>query len=152
MRDYLDDFRKIAIYSVVVLILFIIILTIIGLIISVFNLLFVEPLHIEDRQELLTFLGDILFVVIAVELLDTLLLYIRKHKLFPELILLVVLTAVAREVLVTDIAHSDPILLFGLSAILIAVAISYFLVAKVSLRKNFEREGAEKNIGRNKNG
>ncbi len=132
MRDYLEDFRKVVIFSVIVMIAFITILTLIGLAISLFNILFVDQIHIEDREDFLTFIGNFLIVVIAVELLDTLVLYIRKHKLFPELILLVVLTAVAREVLVTDIAHTDPLLLVGIGIVLIAVAGAYYLIKRAA--------------------
>jgi uncharacterized membrane protein (DUF373 family) len=132
MRDYLEDFRKIVIYTVIVMIAFVVALTLVGLIISLYNVLFVDAIHLEDRQDFLTFIGNFLIVVIAVELLDTLVLYIRKHKLFPELILLVVLTAVAREVLVTDVAHVDPLLLVGIGAVLIAVAGAYYLIKRAA--------------------
>jgi uncharacterized membrane protein (DUF373 family) len=132
MRDYLEDFRKVVVYTVIVMIAFVIVLTLIGLIISMYNLLFVDKIPIEDRQDFLTFIGNFLIVVISVELLDTLYLYIKKHKLFPELILLVVLTAVAREVLVTDVAHTDPILLIGIGIVLIAIAASYYLVKRAA--------------------
>jgi uncharacterized membrane protein (DUF373 family) len=132
MRDLLECFRKVAIYLVIVMIAFVIALTLIGLIISLYNVLFVDAIRIEDREDFLTFLGNFLIVVIAVELMDTLVLYIRKHKLFPELILLVVLTAVGREVLVTDIAHVDPLLLMGIGVVLIAVAGAYYFIKRAA--------------------
>jgi uncharacterized membrane protein (DUF373 family) len=132
MRDYLEDFRKIVIYAIIVMIAFVVALTLLGLVISLYNVVFVDPIRIEDRQDYLTFLGNFLIVVIAVELLDTLVLYIRKHKLFPELILLVVLTAVGREVLVTDVAHVDPLLLVGIGVVLIAVAGAYYLIKRAA--------------------
>ncbi len=132
MRDYLEDFKKVVIYSIIVMIAFTIFLTLIGLVVSFYNVVFVEPYLIQDKQDFLTFIGNFLVVVIAVELLDTLVLYVRKHKLFPELILLVVLTAVAREVLITDITHVDPFLLVGIGAILIAVAGAYYLIKRAA--------------------
>ena len=132
MRDYLEDFKKVVIYSIIVMIAFTIFLTLIGLVVSFYNVVFVEPYLIQDKQDFLMFIGNFLVVVIAVELLDTLVLYVRKHKLFPELILLVVLTAVAREVLITDITHVDPFLLVGIGAILIAVAGAYYLIKRAA--------------------
>jgi uncharacterized membrane protein (DUF373 family) len=132
MRDYLEDFRKVAIYSVIVMIAFVTVLTIIGLIISFYYILFAQDIDLENRQDSLTIIGNFLVVVIAVELLDTLILYVRKNKLFPELILLVVLTAVGREVLVTDLAHVDPLLLIGVGVVLVAVAGSYYLVKRAA--------------------
>jgi uncharacterized membrane protein (DUF373 family) len=132
MRDYLEDFRKVVIYSVIVMIAFVTILTIIGLILSFYNVLFAQDIDLENRQDFLTIIGNFLVVVIAVELLDTLILYIKKNKLFPELILLVVLTAVGREVLVTDLAHVDPLLLIGVGVVLVAVSGSYYLVKRAA--------------------
>lgn len=130
VRNYLEDFKKVAIYSIIVMIAIVIALSIIGLIIELLYSFFVDPVPLEDRADFLTFIGNFLVVVIAVELLDTLVLYIQKHKLFPELILMVVLTAVAREVLVTDPVHADPMLLTGIGAILIAIAGSYYLIRR----------------------
>jgi uncharacterized membrane protein (DUF373 family) len=132
MRDYLEDFRKIVIYSVVVMIAFVIALSLLGLLVQLYNTLFVNPIPIEDRQDYLTYIGNFLIVVISVELLDTLVLYIKRHKLFPELILLVVLTAVAREVLVTDVSHADPWLLASIGVLIIAIAIAYYLVKRAA--------------------
>jgi uncharacterized membrane protein (DUF373 family) len=132
MRDYLEDFRKVVIYSVIVMIAFVTILTIFGLILSFYNVLFAQDIDLENRQDFLTIIGNFLVVVIAVELLDTLILYIKKNKLFPELILLVVLTAVGREVLVTDLAHVDPLLLIGVGVVLVAVSGSYYLVKRAA--------------------
>jgi hypothetical protein len=46
-RDYLEDLRKVAIYSVIVMIAFIIVLTIFGLVVSIYDLLFVDLISIE---------------------------------------------------------------------------------------------------------
>jgi uncharacterized membrane protein (DUF373 family) len=132
MRDYLEDFRKLVIYSIIVMIAFVIALSVFGLLYSLYDVLFVDPVPIQDRQDYLTYIGNFLIVVIAVELLDTLVLYIRRHKLFPELILLVVLTAVAREVLVTDVAHTDPFLLASVGALIITIAGAYYLVKRAA--------------------
>lgn len=71
-------------------------------------------------------------MVISVELLDTLVLYIRKHRLFPELILLVVLTTVAQDVMVTDAVKSDTILLTGIGVVLFALARAYYLIRRAA--------------------
>jgi uncharacterized membrane protein (DUF373 family) len=131
----------VAIFSVIAMIAFITALTLIGLAISLFEAFFVQQVEIQSKQDILTFIGDFLVVVIEIELLDTLLLYVRKHTLFPELILMVVLAAVAREVLVTDLTHIEPSLLMAIGAILIAIAGAYYLIRRAAWEARVKGEG-----------
>lgn len=130
MRDYLETFMTGAIYVVIVMIAVMIVFTIVVLIASILNTIVTQEVNIQNKQDLLTIIGNFLVVVIAVELMDTLIMYIRKQTLFPELILIVVLSAVAREVLVTDLVHADPLLLTGIGVIIIAIAGAYYLLRR----------------------
>lgn len=123
---------------------FVIVLTVIFLVLSLYQTFFVQSVNLENKQDLLTFIGNFLVVVIAVELLDTLVLYVQKHKLFPELILMVVLAAVAREVLVTDLIHVDPLLLMGIGVLLISIAGAYYLIRRAAweAQTRGEQEGS----------
>lgn len=130
MRDYLEEFMRVAIYAVIVMVAVVIIFTIIVLVVSIFNILITEQVNVENKQDILAIIGNLLVVVIAVEVMETLVLYIRKHAFFSHLLLIVALTAVAREVLVTDLVHVDPLVLVGLGVIIIAIAVAYYLIRR----------------------
>lgn len=130
MHDYLEDFMRVAIYAVIAMVAVVIVFTIIVLVVSMINILITAQVDIENKQDILAIIGNFLVVVIAVEVMETLVLFIRKHAFFPELILIVALTAVAREVLVTDLVHVDPLLLVGIGVIIIAIAGAYYLIRR----------------------
>ena len=78
---------------------------------------------------LIKILGDLLTVLIALEVLQNVTSYLRKHVIQIELVLVTALTAVARKVIVLPAgSENKPQLLIGLGIASIALAGSYRLV------------------------
>lgn len=69
-------------------------------------------------------------VLIAIELIDTFNVYIKEHSIKVQSILLIGLIAIGRKLLVLDIGHSDGLTNIGLAAIIIALALGYYLVKR----------------------
>jgi uncharacterized membrane protein (DUF373 family) len=72
--------------------------------------------------------GGILIVLLGLELMETLKTYFREHHIRVEVILVVAIIAVGRHIIKLDFEHVPGSLLFGLSALMIALAAGYFLV------------------------
>jgi len=72
--------------------------------------------------------GGILIVLLGLELMETLKTYFREHHIRVEVILVVAIIAVGRHIIKLDFEHVPVSLLFGLSALMIALAAGYFLV------------------------
>lgn len=87
----------------------------------------------ELQQAALRAFSGILLVLLGLELLDTVKVYFREHTVRVEVILLVGLIAMGRHVLEIDLHHIEPLILFGFSSLLLALAISYFLVKRAQL-------------------
>lgn len=84
-------------------------------------------------DDLIKVLGDLLTVLIALEVLQNITSYLRRHVVQIELVLVTALTAVARKVIVLPTgAENKPQLLFGLGAASISLAASYWLVRRSS--------------------
>jgi uncharacterized membrane protein (DUF373 family) len=82
---------------------------------------------------LIRILGDLLTVLIALEVLQNITSYLRRHVVQIELVLVTALTAVARKVIVLPKAAEDkPQLLVGLGVSAIALAGAYWLVKRSS--------------------
>lgn len=82
---------------------------------------------------LIKILGDLLTVLIALEVLQNVTSYLRKHVIQIELVLVTALTAVARKVIVLPAgSENKPQLLIGLGIASIALAGSYWLVKRSS--------------------
>ncbi len=84
-------------------------------------------------MDFIKILGDLLTVLIALEVLQNVTSYLRKHVIQIELVLVTALTAVARKVIVLPAgSENKPQLLIGLGVASIALAGSYWLVKRSS--------------------
>ena len=80
---------------------------------------------------LIRILGDLLTVLIALEVLQNITSYLRRHVVQIELVLVTALTAVARKVIVLPAgSENKPQLLIGLGISSIALAGAYWLVRR----------------------
>ncbi len=87
-------------------------------------------------------LGDLLTLLIALEVMQNITSYLRRHVVQIELVLLTAMTAVARKVIVLPPgAESKPELLAGLGVAVLALAAAYWLVRSHSLSRPPARTG-----------
>ena len=85
---------------------------------------------VEDK--LIRVLGDLLNILIAVEVLQNITSYLRRNVVQIELVLITAMTAVARKVIVLPPgAESKPQLLAGLGVAVLALAAAYWLVCRI---------------------
>lgn len=102
----------------------------IDVIYSLAKYLLLPPINLQIN-ELLSFFGSILLVLIGVELLETFKNF-KQDKTFNVLIaLLVALIAISRKVIIMEI-EGDPneMELIGLSALIVALSLGYYLINK----------------------
>lgn len=93
-------------------------------------------------SQLTKVLGDLLNLLIAVEVLQNITSYLRRHVVQIELVLLTAMTAVARKVIVLPPgAENKPLLLVGLGVAVLSLAGAYWLVRTLSLRQPPPRTG-----------
>jgi uncharacterized membrane protein (DUF373 family) len=74
--------------------------------------------------------AGILLLLLGLELLQTLTSYFLGHHLQLELIVVVAMIAAVRHVMLIDFEHEPPMSLFGIAALILALAISFALVRK----------------------
>lgn len=100
--------------------------------------------HISTISDLLfatqRSVAAILAVVLALELLATLTAYFREHRVRLEVILIVAIIAVSRQVILIDIEHTSASVLFGLAAVIMALTLGCFLVKRTQRILPQERE------------
>ena len=94
-------------------------------------------------DKLIKVLGDLLNLLIAIEVLQNITAYLRRHVVQIELVLITAMTAVARKVIVLPPgSENKPQLLAGLGVAVLALAAAYWLVRNVNrprLRPRTER-------------
>jgi uncharacterized membrane protein (DUF373 family) len=86
------------------------------------------PVFLLEINELLDIFGLFLLVLIGIELLDTIKSYLAEHKLHVEIVLVVAMIAIARKVIILDTEKLSDLTLIGIGAIILALAIGYYLV------------------------
>jgi uncharacterized membrane protein (DUF373 family) len=74
--------------------------------------------------------GGVLIVLLGLELMETLKTYFSEHHIRVEVILVVAIIAVGRQIIKLDFEHVSASLLFGLSALMIGLTAGYFLVRR----------------------
>lgn len=89
--------------------------------------------HIDD---ILTILGAFIAVLIAIEVFNNIIVYLHENTLHVHLVLSTALIAVSRKVIIIDYNNIHPSHLYAIAAVIIATAISYWIVShKVRSKK-----------------
>ena len=84
-------------------------------------------------DDLIKILGDLLTVLIALEVLQNITSYLRRHVVQIELVLVTALTAVSRKVIVLPSgAENKPQLLVGLGIAVVSLSAAYWLVKRAN--------------------
>ncbi|MEA5537212.1 phosphate-starvation-inducible PsiE family protein [Crocosphaera sp. XPORK-15E] len=103
--------------------------------VSIFDLMIVlckdlfttEPFGFFDKT-LLELFGLFLNILIALELLENITAYLRKHIVQVELVVVTALIAVARKIIIFDPAKYEKSDIIALAVAALALAISYLLI------------------------
>lgn len=111
---------------------------VIVIIVTIFDLgivLFRSLIHLDTatffETTLAEILGLFLSVLIALEILENITAYIRKHVVQVELVIATALIAVSRKLIILDLDKVSGVSLIGLACALFALAISYLIVRTV---------------------
>jgi uncharacterized membrane protein (DUF373 family) len=77
--------------------------------------------------------AGVLIVVLGLELLETLKTYFAEHHVRLEVILVVAIIAVGRHVIQIDFEHTPGTVLLGLSSVILALTVGYFLIKRTQV-------------------
>ena len=80
--------------------------------------------------ELLETFGLFLMVLIGLELMTSIHMYLSDHTIHAEMMFLVAMTAVTRKIVILETGTSEPLFLFGLGFLILALSGGYFLIRK----------------------
>ncbi|MCP9845770.1 phosphate-starvation-inducible PsiE family protein [Synechococcus sp. Lug-A] len=95
---------------------------------------FIDPNTGWLGDDLIRLLGDLLTLLIALEVLQNVTAYLRHHVVQIELVLITALTAVARKVIVLPPGSEDkPMLLVGLGLAVLSLSGGYWLVRRAEI-------------------
>jgi uncharacterized membrane protein (DUF373 family) len=110
------------------------------IVISVIDLFvfLIEEIVAEPRgffsTTLIEIFGLFLNVLIAIEVLENIMAYLKQHVIQVELVIATSLVAVARKIIIFDFAKSGGLELAALAIAIFALSISYWLVRRTNRR------------------
>ncbi|MDC0831404.1 Hypothetical protein CKA32_001219 [Geitlerinema sp. FC II] len=84
------------------------------------------------KKTLFEIFGLFLNVLIALEILENITAYLRKHVFQVELVIATSLIAVARKIIILDLEKTSGLDIIGLASAVFALSISYWLMRTVS--------------------
>lgn len=96
----------------------------------VFNDLFEPPGLFLGVADLFDIFGLFLMVLIGLELMSSIEMYLKDHTIHAEVMFLVALTAVARKVVILDAKAIDPMTVFAIAALVLALSTGYYLLKR----------------------
>lgn len=134
MLKFLGRFEHIITLALILLMIVVITLATFDLVWDILQEVGKPPHIIIPVEKLLDIFGLFLLVLIGIELLTTIRAYLTEHIIHEEVILVAALIAVARKVIVLDVKETDPAMVFGIAAIILAVAIAYWIVKRMHAR------------------
>ena len=94
-----------------------------------------QPVFLLEIDELMEIFGFFLLILIGIELLETIKAYLIQGVVHVEIVLEVALIAIARKIIILDIAKYDGLKLLSLAALILTVSIGFFIVKRFNCEK-----------------
>lgn len=112
----------------------VLIFTVFDLGVFLFSALYLSPDFRSEKVFIIEIFGLFLNILIALELLENITAYLRKHVVQVELVFITALIAGARKIIILDFEKVTGDQLLGLSAAILALAISYWLMRQIDIK------------------
>lgn len=90
-----------------------------------------SPRFILTIGDILATFGAFMVVLIAIEIFQNIILYLRDDVIHVKIVLATALMAVARKVIILDYDNLDPMYVFATGLLLIATGITYYFIHKI---------------------
>lgn len=133
MNRAMSIIERAVVYALMALMAIVLVLATFDLIWAMALAVATPPYFIVALDSLLEIFSMFLLVLVGLELLDTITAYIQEHVVHAEIVLLAAMIAVARKAITLDFKRIDPIAVFGIAALLLGLAIAYFLLKRANV-------------------
>ena len=130
MLDYVKKFEQIIIRLLIVMMTTVVFLSTIELGWIIVKDIITPPVVLLEIEELLEIFGIFLLVLIGIELLEMIKVYLLDNVVHVEVVFMVAIIAIGRKVVVLDVKDLPSLTLIGISAIILALSLGYYLVKR----------------------
>ncbi|WP_163339863.1 phosphate-starvation-inducible PsiE family protein [Desulfopila sp. IMCC35008] len=98
---------------------------------TLYERLKVPPYFILTMGDVLATFGAFMVVLIAIEIFQNIILYLRDDVIHVKIVLATALMAVARKVIILDYSDMHSLYVFATGVVLLATGLVYYLVHKI---------------------
>ncbi|NEP55437.1 MAG: hypothetical protein F6K31_00020 [Symploca sp. SIO2G7] len=111
------------------------------ILVAVYDLIFVLSKQLFDEpsgfltEDLLNIFGLFLNILIALEILENITAYLRKHVIQVELVIVTSLIAVSRKIIILDLSKTSGLQVMGLAFTILALSFSYWIIRRSNYRR-----------------
>jgi uncharacterized membrane protein (DUF373 family) len=98
---------------------------------TIYQRLIAQPRFILTMSDILLTFGAFMVVLIAIEIFQNIILYLRDDVIHVKIVLATALMAVARKVIILDYDELEPLYIFATGIVLLATAVAYYFVHKL---------------------
>lgn len=98
---------------------------------TLYQRLLAPPRFILTIGDILATFGAFMVVLIAIEIFQNIILYLRDDVIHVKIVLATALMAVARKIIILDYDELDSMYVFATGLVLIATGITYYLIHKI---------------------
>jgi uncharacterized membrane protein (DUF373 family) len=98
---------------------------------TLYQRLMSPPGFVLTIGDMLATFGAFMVVLIAIEIFQNIIMYLRDDVIHVKIVLATALMAIARKVIILDYDELAPLYIFATGAVLVATGITYYLVFKL---------------------
>lgn len=128
LMAFLNQAIKVAVKILAVLMVLVIFWSVIDVIYVLYLNLMTPPIMLLTMSDILKTFAAFLAVLIAIEIYQNIVLYIRTDVIPIKLVIATALMAIARKVIIIDFAEITPMYIFATAAVVLALGVTYYLV------------------------
>ncbi|WP_319547671.1 phosphate-starvation-inducible PsiE family protein [Desulfogranum marinum] len=97
----------------------------------IYQKIIAPPAFVLSISDILATFGAFMVVLIAIEIFQNIILYLRDNVIHVKIVLATALMAIARKVIILDFDELSPMYVLGTAAVLLATGITYYVVHKI---------------------
>ena len=128
MLKLLKYIEKILVWGILMVVSLLLLLAFIDIVYELVLKILAPPVMIIKAEGLMDLFSIFLVLLIGLELLETVKAYLKEDIFHVEFIILVAIIAISRKVIIWDFAKYTTTELLSLSAMIVALGVTYFLI------------------------
>ncbi|MCF8067057.1 MAG: phosphate-starvation-inducible PsiE family protein [Desulfobacterales bacterium] len=130
MEKFLHRFEHTIVIFLLVMMIIVVLLSTIELAVILTNEMIAPPFMLIGIDNMLAIFGFFMMILIGLELIETIKIYLSEEVIHVEIISLVAIIAITRKIIILDVKKMDPLMVLGISALVISLCTGYYLLKK----------------------